>query len=116
MTKPRILVTGATGKTGSVLVTRLAPAHQQDLVDLSGKPKMIKDLLHRAAEFAIKPVQQRRLGWDNEIVASFSGRGEQGRQHLVSKKKESTYGSEPSRQYFISATAVHLADQLLASE
>ena len=77
---------------------------------------MVKDLSHNAAEFTIEPIQPRRLGWDNEIVVSFSGRGEQRRQHLVSKKKESTYGSEPSRQYFISATAVHLADQLLASE
>ena len=51
---------------------------------------MIKDLSHRAAEFAIKPIQQRRLNWGNEIVVHFSGRGEQRRQHLVSKKKQST--------------------------
>ena len=48
---------------------------------------MVKDLSHNAAEFTIEPIQPRRLGWDNEIVVSFSGRGEQGRQHLVSKKK-----------------------------
>jgi hypothetical protein len=56
--------------------TRLASAHRQDVVDLSRKPKMIKDLSHRAAEFAIEPIQERRLGWDNESIVSFGGRGE----------------------------------------
>src|SRR6476660_1502468 len=58
-------------------VTRLASAHQQHIVDLSRKPKMIKHLPHRAAEFGIEPIQECRFGWDNEIVVSFSGRGEQ---------------------------------------
>ena len=53
--------------------TRLASVHQQNVVDLSRKPKMIKHLPHRASEFGIEPIQQRRLGWDNEIVVSFSG-------------------------------------------
>ena len=77
----------------SLSITRLASAHRQDVVDLSRKPKMIKDLSHRAAEFATEPIQQRRFGWDNEIVVSFSGRGEQRRQHLVSKKKQGINGS-----------------------
>ena len=83
----------------------VSTAHQQDVVDLSRKPKMIKDLPHRAAEFAIEPIQQRRLGWDNEIVVSFSGRGEQRRQHLVSKKKQSTNGSVARPAVF------HIADR-----
>jgi hypothetical protein len=74
-------------------ITRLATGHQQDVVDLSRKPKMIKHLSHRAAEFGIEPIQECRFGWANEIVVSFSGRGEQRRQHLVSKKKQSTDGS-----------------------
>jgi hypothetical protein len=70
-----------------------AAVHQQNVVDLSRKPKMIKHLPHRASEFGIEPIQERRLGWGNEIVVSYSGRGEQRRQHLVAKKKESTNGS-----------------------
>jgi hypothetical protein len=77
-------------------ITRLASAHQQDIVDLSRKPKMIKDLPHRGAEFGIEPIQECRLGWDNEIIINVSGRGEQGCQHLVSKKKQSTNSSKPS--------------------
>jgi hypothetical protein len=57
-------------------ITRLASAHQQDVVDLSRKPNMIKHLPHRAAEFGIEPIQECRFGRDNEIVVSFSGRGE----------------------------------------
>lgn len=68
-------------------VTRLASAHQQHIVDLSRKPKMIKHLPHRAAEFGIEPLQQRRLGWDNEIIVGFSGRGEQRRQLWVVKTR-----------------------------